>query len=142
MDSAELAPDSLKHERRVAEQKVLKESVLENLAPRRMDSDERMAYDAGTAPPALGQRASSEDLAASSANLAEKIAAEKAVVEVPPPTPAPMEPPPTPFVAADGIGGREGGDGAMAPPDVMATPAPGDEDEEQGALIRWLSAPV
>lgn len=150
MDSAHLAPDSLQEQRRAAELKAMKESVVEEMLPRLPSHGEgspgRSAYDWYTAPPVFMKspaRQNSSDEDRFGAVAADK--AKEAAKEVPLP---PLEPPPTPFrdlaaaASAHHPGSHGGQDFEHHDLEVLATPAPDDEDEEQEALIQYLSKPV
>jgi len=139
LDSSHLAPELLQEQRRKAERKVLAQSVVEKLKPIRMDSNDRLAYNAGTAPPLSPAPNDKEDSPKNSTTD-----------NKPTPVMMPMEPPPTPFRDGLADGGhvnfhRQGlGEDAPLPPptpDVMATPAP-EEDSEEAEVIRWLSRPM
>eukprot|EP00928_Gymnodinium_smaydae_P028792 TRINITY_DN21864_c0_g2_i1.p1 TRINITY_DN21864_c0_g2~~TRINITY_DN21864_c0_g2_i1.p1 ORF type:complete len:510 (-),score=111.26 TRINITY_DN21864_c0_g2_i1:155-1621(-) len=155
LDSQALASDALQEQRRVSAEKALRESVIQELVPisrLRTNSDDRLAYDRAMAPPVWVSpvRQNSEEIAAE--------AGESAAAKAAAPALAPMEPPPTPFrlgegdhsaSAASAVSGIPGsgasgaGSAALAAgvtPEVLATPAPDDEDEEHASLVRFLSA--
>mmetsp|Transcript_66644 Transcript_66644/g.167970 ORF Transcript_66644/g.167970 Transcript_66644/m.167970 type:complete len:485 (+) Transcript_66644:130-1584(+) len=147
MDSAHLAPDSLQEQRRAAEVKAMKESVVEELLPRMQSHGEgsptRHAFDWYTAPPVFVKspaRQNSEDRFGVTNEGNEEAPAEVPV--------APLVPPPTPFrdLAASSAQHQSGHSGQDEPdphdPEVLATPAPDDEDEEQEALIQYLAKPI
>lgn len=171
MDSIHLAPDALQEQRRAAERKAMKESVVEDMLPRMPSRGEgspgRDSYNWSTAPPVFvkspgparqnsGSESDGSSIGASTSSKAE--AAGGAGKQEARPDPAalpPLEPPPTPFRdfgSASGSGGHyhSGGQGSPVPSaqgelhevELMATPAPDDEDEEQEALIQYLSKRV
>jgi len=138
-DSASLAPEALQAEREAAERRALQATVMSNLVPKRMDSEDRANYDAGTAPPPLVAPTLSSDSLKRSSSESGEPSSMQPQPEVPRP-PVFLEPLPTPF-----LGGARPDDDrqiAGATPNVMATPAPEDDDEEFQALVRWFSAPV
>lgn len=155
MSSEELAPQALKEFRQHELEEQLKASIVGKLVPQRMDSEDRLNYNANTAPPIFITRApSSEDgLRADSGEVREQQKSETQTAPEeqpkmktlhpmdPPSVPAFLEPPPTPFRGHAGeAGGHDDHHGHEI--DVMPTPAPEDEDEEEAALIRWLTQPV
>eukprot|EP00931_Biecheleriopsis_adriatica_P121601 TRINITY_DN96660_c0_g1_i1.p1 TRINITY_DN96660_c0_g1~~TRINITY_DN96660_c0_g1_i1.p1 ORF type:complete len:478 (+),score=108.15 TRINITY_DN96660_c0_g1_i1:23-1435(+) len=133
MDSNMLAPEALQKQRREAELKAMRESIVEELIPRRGDSFGQPggnrssfdpSYDMNMAPRVWVASPTKED--------------EKPKEEIAGPQALHMEPPPTPF--------REGGGSMLTvqevppTPEMLATPAPEDEDEDEAALIRYLAA--
>mmetsp|Transcript_50752 Transcript_50752/g.147302 ORF Transcript_50752/g.147302 Transcript_50752/m.147302 type:complete len:379 (-) Transcript_50752:83-1219(-) len=60
----------------------------------------------------------------------------------PPAPPGPLVPPPTPFQEGAALGAQTVPEVGPPTPEVMATPHPDDEDEEEAALIRYLSGPL
>lgn len=159
MDSSHLAPEAVQEARRAQLRKALKADIVTSLVPR-MEKEEgdtspgHHNYAANTAPPvwvaapepALPRRNSSlksltsEDSAAPAADASE-VAGAGAPAAAPaplPPVPA-LVPPPTPFQEGAAAGTQAHHEAEPPTPDIMATPAPDDEDEEEAALVRYLS---
>eukprot|EP00929_Paragymnodinium_shiwhaense_P041128 TRINITY_DN21386_c0_g1_i3.p1 TRINITY_DN21386_c0_g1~~TRINITY_DN21386_c0_g1_i3.p1 ORF type:complete len:471 (-),score=107.97 TRINITY_DN21386_c0_g1_i3:199-1611(-) len=143
MDSNSLAPEELQEKRKDAEKRAMKEVVAETLVPltRLMsNSDDRLSYNPGMAPPPM--------VSPTREISADSIGKEKDAEAAPPASAAPvsMVPPPTPFRHGDGMPPPANVPGTermpATTPEVMATPCPEDEDEECAALIRFLSRPV
>lgn len=152
MDSSSLAPEAMQKERRDAELKAMKETVVKSvqMGPH-VPISERSWSDrflAGTAPLLVteGQHSSGDLKKAGSGDLQD--AASAAVLPAPmepPPTPlVMMEPAPTPFRGAhDGhhaAPGAGGGDDEVA--EAMPTPAMEEQNDEEEALMRYLTADV
>eukprot|EP00930_Biecheleria_cincta_P037721 TRINITY_DN25920_c0_g1_i1.p1 TRINITY_DN25920_c0_g1~~TRINITY_DN25920_c0_g1_i1.p1 ORF type:complete len:529 (-),score=153.36 TRINITY_DN25920_c0_g1_i1:188-1774(-) len=150
MDSRSLAPESLQEKRRVAELETLRSVVAKSPTPEKSHMDWRDAtYDPSTG-------ASREDLEAASQEQQQQpkgSSSSDGGMPAPAPllraanptaTPLPMEPPPTPFT--DGHPATPLRQGMAADhqvmPEVMATPAPEEEDEQGTELIRWFSQTV
>jgi len=140
MTSAELAPDALREQRRLAKEQAMKELVVEEMLPRLPSKGEgspgRDAYTWSTAPPVFmksPQRLGSSDSV--DVSRASSAASQK--------EPPPLVPPPTPFQDIGGAGSRPH-DGVEHHDhmEVLPTPAPDDEDEEQESLIQYLAKPV
>lgn len=133
MSSNALAPKELQEQRRVSERKVLKESIVHELVPDwGNDETGRSPYNWSTAPPPMvSPRREAE-------NDEQNEDAPGASAPAPRPV-LPMEPPPTPFREA--VAQRAEDHMEPPTPDVAATPAHDEEDEEETALIRWLSGP-
>jgi len=157
MDSAALAPEALQKEREDIARKSMEEATIRE--PTLLPAKDTEGGYSSTAPPpmvdakkviAMSRRESSSDLLTRSASLgsvdktAESTGATASTAPPPPTVPQkPLEPPPTPFR----IGAASPAGGAMRADedehvDVLATPAPEDEDEEAASLIRYLSNAV
>jgi len=155
MNSANIAPESLQEERQRTQKEVLKEVTIKHkLMPPPDIEDGKTDYNPATAPPLLEKRLSSIDREEGAASLARRASSELAA---PVPEPAGtsgnpatfrMEPPPTPFRETEGTASTTASSGGGSPgafaatPDVLATPAQGEEDEDERALIQWLTRPV
>lgn len=144
MDSAHIAPEALREQRRAAELKAMRELVVQELTPPRADSPpqgraEDRPYNPNMAPPPLVSPSKEQE---DEAKEVVEGAEEAPAAPVRPPMVLPMEPPPTPFREAAAGKNLAAGHEHPATPDVLATPAPEDEDEEEAALLRFLSAPV
>lgn len=153
MDSQSLAPEYLKEKRRAAEIETLRSAMTKSPTPEKRIMDWRDAtYD-----PSTGQ--SREDLDASSQDQQQPkgpsgAGSSDGSMPAPAPllraanptaTPLPMEPPPTPFVdghPATPLRQGTSADHHHATPEVMATPAAEEEDEQGTELIRWFSQTV
>lgn len=156
MDSTQLAPESLQERRRKAEQQAMKESVVEDLLPRMRSRDDDFGMGSVawyTAPPVFAKSPlrmkSTESLGS---NVSKGSGSEDQLEEPKEPT-VPvvhLEPPPTPFRDMSAPLAGFSAHQPMAPPsieahyspDLLATPAPDDEDEEQEALVQYFSKPV
>lgn len=160
MDSDSLAPDALQAERKKQHADSIKEVTYQNMVSLRRlasESEDRNAYNSGTAPPLMVFETDIGDDGKLKDTAEEKGAKEVAALRKamgkpalsnmePPPTPF-MAPPPTPFRPgaathmAEGAGTSGTADGSGTP-DMMPTPALDEEDEEASALMRFLSQPV
>jgi len=131
MSTDDLAPEDLKEYRRAEAQKMLNEvwdKDGSNAPIPRTDSND--GYDRNLAPPPLRLRKGITSVDETSDSGAAPSEPKRLEVR--------MEPPPTPF--GDGLAPKAVQDmGTMASPFVDATPAPGEEDEDAEALIRYLS---
>lgn len=129
MDSNALAPEDMRKRRQEAQEKAMKESIVEELVPLRGDgvSDNDHFFDRGAdqnTAPAVWVSPSKEK------NREEKEKKEQEAAALP------MLPPPTPFTMTVP---------APAPVDVstieiMPTPGPDDDDEDELSVLRFLSA--
>lgn len=135
MSTDDLAPEGLKEYRRTEAAKMLNEVWDKDgvaLPLPRTDSNE--GYDRNLAPPPLRLKGIVEQSVDESSDKGAS-SSEPKRLEV-----FRMEPPPTPF--GDGLAPQHPAmpmGAAMASPFVEATPAPGEEDEDAEALIRYLS---
>lgn len=122
LDSVHLAPDVLQEQRRAAELKVMRESVIEELVPiREEESSPRSRRNTSTAPQLLVRSPRPRD--------------EKDQTELPRSAASNLLPPPTPLNEFSTHPGRD-----TQSPDVMATPAIEDEEEDEASLLRYLSS--
>lgn len=141
MNSNALAPEALQEQRLLQQQRAERANILKHkLQPPKIFEDGRTEYNPATAPPALETRESSD---ISRADSAGPVASDSEIA----PVDVAMEPPPTPFREglANGplpVVSGSGSSPAAFTPDVMATPAPGHEDEDEATLFQWLSRPV
>lgn len=151
LTSEELAPEAMQVRRQAQQAKLLEERTLREklVAP---PPREQSHHDAGDDGPrivgALERVSSSGDVvgalerANSSGDLPDEGDVEAKMA--PPPTPLRMEEPPTPFragvEASPAISSAPGGSRGDTP--EVATPAPLEDDDEDAAIIRWLSRPV
>lgn len=153
MNSSSIAPESLQEERLRKQKEALKGiTIKEKLMPPPDMEDGRTDYNPATAPPLLEKRLSSIDREEGAASLARRDSSDLAAPAPEPagsssanPTTFRMEPPPTPFREAEGTASTTASSGGGSPggtPDVSATPAQGEEDEDERALIQWLTRPV
>merc|ERR1719272_361060 len=127
MNSNALAPEMVQEQRLVQQQKAWRLLVLkETIKAPPITEDKHREHGQAVAGPLLNRRESSGSLSAASASSDRELMA------------PPMVPPPTPF--RDNPGAAIG-DGAAHLPEVTATPAPGQEDEDEYALVQWLSRP-
>eukprot|EP00927_Polykrikos_kofoidii_P027238 TRINITY_DN2403_c0_g1_i2.p1 TRINITY_DN2403_c0_g1~~TRINITY_DN2403_c0_g1_i2.p1 ORF type:complete len:511 (-),score=105.59 TRINITY_DN2403_c0_g1_i2:137-1603(-) len=135
MDSLHLLPEEVQEKRRVEELKAMQHSVVHDLVPLAASrSEERQGFGrsyGGTAPPLLVT--AGRDLSFSADDAAAKEVANQAAQTL-------MAPPPTPF-RHDG-GAPSASATHELTPEVMATPAADEEDEESASLIRFLSQKV
>lgn len=139
MDSVDLAPESLREQRREVQKQAMKEIVVENMLVRMPSRGEgsptRNAFSA-TAPPVFERAKSSDSQASEGQTISKKIE-----VEQPAPIPA-LEPPPTPFLDPSmGNPGADAGEPPMTPYALM-TPGVDEEHEETETLIQYLTKPV
>lgn len=149
MNSDRLAPQTLQEERHREQQEYQKDMIIkEKLMPPPDVEDGKTDYNAGTAPPVLSRRVSSLLGEEGAASLARQ---DSNALAAPAPEPAGpsgsaqafrMEPPPTPFREMEGH--HHAGHAGVSPgtPEILATPAQGEEDEDEQALIQWLTKPV
>lgn len=146
MDSAHLAPGKLQEERRAAEIKLMKDSVVQQYLPRLASRGEgsptRHAFSA-TAPPVWVKQSDStgsqEDLSQVHKTFG-NAAAKQAHAD-----PPVLEPPPTPFQdGASGAGAGHHGENPHPPatPEILPTPEPLDAEDEQDSLIQYLMKPI
>jgi hypothetical protein len=146
MNSNSLAPEGLQEQRLIQQQKALRATIIkEKLKPPKVLKDGHTDYNPATAPPALEKRESSELLSRTNSTyeMSRSSSTNDISMQTETAQPAvPMPPPPTPF--RDGLAGMPP-PGAASPHhamEAMATPAPGQEDEDETALIQWLSRPI
>jgi len=144
LDSTHLAPEAMQAKRIESQKKVLKGTIVEETVPlsRMKSSEDRTSLNYVTPLPPMdplrkdsGSFDESDGVSLAQASVVKDKAPEA--------FPIAMVPPPTPFRPdADGSSATAQTPLPEPTPEVMATPAQDDEDEEQAALIRYLTRPV
>jgi len=150
MNSNALAPGELQEQRLLQQQRAIRATILEKkLMPPKVEDREKKDYSEmhlTEQPVALlesGLSRSNSGLSLSSGNswTVGAFGSSASSLQAGPP----MPPPPTPFqdgFAAVPASFLHGGASPAMEITIMATPAPGEEDEDESSLITWLSRPI
>ncbi|CAK9070816.1 unnamed protein product [Durusdinium trenchii] len=134
MDSNALAPEEVRKKREEAQEKAMRESVVEELIPLHLQDGDNSAFDRGAdlnTAPVVWVSPSKEKEKAKKEEVEEDSPSQKDALR--------MLPPPTPFTLSTPAPAPPTVD--VSTPEMMATPGPDDDDEDELSVLRYLSAP-